>query len=1179
MKMKLKEAFHSLPEVKEWSQKEAGRHLITGLTGSAKTLFLAELFLENAGPKLIVCDDLYRAQQLADDLENLLDPADVLLFPVEEMLASEMATSSPEFKAQRVLALEALAKQEKKLIVTSMSGLRRFLPPVELWQKSQLKLVVGQDYELADLVQLLGQMGYTRQKQVERPGDFALRGSILDIFPLDMSDPLRADFFDTQLDSLRTFDVADQRSLKNIEQVQILPATDLIFDKERLEKAASALGEAVKKASTNLSKETKEQLDKNFSAKIDAFLKGELSAKDLSLVEYIYPEKLSLFDYLATNGEVFFDDYPRLREKEKKLVQEEQNWIVEQLEKQQLLANAVLGHELSYLEKKLKSPKTFLATFPKGMGRMRFVRHLDIKARMVQQFFGQMPLLKAEALRWKESGQTVVLLVGTKERQAKLQQTLADFGITSLLGTVADIQTGQVQIALGQLNSGFELPELKLVVLTEQELFAKRSRKRPKRQTMSNAERLKSYTDLKKGDYIVHVNHGIGRFMGMQTLEVGGKHQDYMTIVYQEDAQLFIPVSQLDRIQKYVSAEGKTPKINKLGSNKWAKTKSKVAAKIEDIADELVELYAQRESNKGHAFPPDDSYQREFEAAFPFSETPDQLRSAKEIKADMQKERPMDRLLIGDVGYGKTEVALRAAFKAIEDGKQVAFLAPTTVLAQQHFETMQARFEGFPVNIGVLSRFSTKKQVDETLAKLKSGECDAVVGTHRLLSKDVKFADLGLLIIDEEQRFGVKHKERLKELKSTVDVLTLTATPIPRTLNMSMLGVRDLSVIETAPMNRYPIQTYVMEQNYGVIVDGIRREMARGGQVFFLHNRVDDIEKKVNELQSLVPEAKIAYIHGQMTETQLEGILMDFIAGQYDVLVTTTIIETGVDIPNANTLFVENADRMGLAQLYQLRGRVGRSNRVAYAYFMYEPDKVLTEVSEKRLEAIKDFTELGSGFKIAMRDLSIRGAGNLLGKQQHGFIDSVGYELYTQMLNEAVAKKRGLKPKLHTDCQIDLSLEAYLPQSYIEDPRQKIELYKRIHQLENKEQYEEIKEDLIDRFGEYPVEVANLLEIGLLKLYADHALLANITQTSAYKLTLDLAPVGVKKFNAPMMLKALDAAGLDATFETTAKKTAIKLTLQPAQRAELLAKLQKLCFNLMAEIDNIPQIEENADEK
>lgn len=475
---------------------------------------------------------------------------------------------------------------------------------------------------------------------------------------------------------------------------------------------------------------------------------------------------------------------------------------------------------------------------------MRFVRHLDIKARMVQQFFGQMPLLKAEALRWKESGQTVVLLVGTKERQAKLQQTLADFGITSLLGSADDIQAGQVQLALGQLNSGFELPELKLVVLTEQELFAKRSRKQPKRQTMSNAERLKSYTDLKKGDYIVHVNHGIGRFMGMQTLEVGGKHQDYMTIVYQEDAQLFIPVSQLDRIQKYVSAEGKTPKINKLGSNKWAKTKSKVAAKIEDIADELVELYAKRESNKGHAFPPDDSYQREFEAAFPFSETPDQLRSAKEIKADMQKERPMDRLLIGDVGYGKTEVALRAAFKAIEDGKQVAFLAPTTVLAQQHFETMQARFEGFPVNIGVLSRFSTKKQVDETLAKLKSGECDAVVGTHRLLSKDVKFADLGLLIIDEEQRFGVKHKERLKELKSTVDVLTLTATPIPRTLNMSMLGVRDLSVIETAPMNRYPIQTYVMEQNYGVIVDGIRREMARGGQVFFLHNRVDDIEKR-----------------------------------------------------------------------------------------------------------------------------------------------------------------------------------------------------------------------------------------------------------------------------------------------------------------------------------------------
>lgn len=1168
--MKLKEAFLGIPEVKAWSEnlKQPGRHLLTGLSGSAKTLFLAENFTAKKVSQIVVCDDLYHAQQLVDDLENVLPPAKVHLFPVEEMMASEMATSSPEFKAQRVLALDALTSEEPQIVVTSLSGIRRFLPQKELWQQSKFELKLGQEYDLTQLVEKLHQMGYMRQKQVERPGDFALRGSILDIFLLGQDVPVRADFFDTELDSLRTFSVADQRSLANITEIEVLPATDFIATKEDLQQAAQALEKASSKQ-----KDATEFIEV-LSEHVARFNKGDLAASDLALAEYIYPQKTSLFDYLATDGLVVFDDYPRLREKEKQLCQEEQQWQVDQLAKKRLLPKAVLANNLSDLEKKLKCPEIFLALFQKGMGRLRFVQQVDVKARMVQQFFGQMPLLKAEATRWQESQETVVLLVGTKERQAKTLQTLADFGIEALLSTTDDLQPGKVQIALGTLNSGFELPQIKLIVLSENELFAQKTRKQPKRQTMSNAERLKSYTDLKKGDYIVHVNHGIGRFMGMQTLEVGGKHQDYMTIVYQDDAQLFIPVSQLDRIQKYVSAEGKAPRINKLGGNKWAKTKSKVAAKIEDIADELVELYAKREANKGHAFPPDDSYQHEFEAAFPFSETPDQLRSVKEIKADMQKERPMDRLLIGDVGYGKTEVALRAVFKAIEDGKQVAFLAPTTVLAQQHYETMVSRFEGFPVNVGILSRFSTKKQIEETLKALKTGECDAVVGTHRLLSQDVKFADLGLLIIDEEQRFGVKHKERLKKLKSSVDVLTLTATPIPRTLNMSMLGVRDLSVIETAPMNRYPIQTYVMEQNYGVIVDGIRREMARGGQVFYLHNRVDDIEKKVEELQALVPEAKIAYIHGQMTENQLEGILMDFIAGQYDVLVTTTIIETGVDIPNANTLFVENADKMGLAQLYQLRGRVGRSNRVAYAYFMYQPDKVLTEVSEKRLEAIKDFTELGSGFKIAMRDLSIRGAGNLLGKQQHGFIDSVGYELYTQMLNEAVAKKRGVKPQAKTDCQIDLDLEAYLPESYLEDARQKIEIYKRIHQMNSKEQYEEIKEDLLDRFGEYPTEVATLLEIGLLKLYADHALVESITQVGANKVQVELASSSQDKYDAAKLVTACDDLEVGTSFSNKDKKTLINVTFQPRQKDILLPQLQQLMFNLMVAIDNSPRVEE-----
>jgi transcription-repair coupling factor (superfamily II helicase) len=616
-----------------------------------------------------------------------------------------------------------------------------------------------------------------------------------------------------------------------------------------------------------------------------------------------------------------------------------------------------------------------------------------------------------------------------------------------------------------------------------------------------------------------------------------------MTIVYQNDDKLFIPVTQLNLIQIYVASESKSPKINKLGGTEWAKTKRKVSKKIEDIADDLIQLYAKREAEKGYAFAPDDAYQREFEDAFPYSETDDQLRSTSEIKRDMEKEKPMDRLLVGDVGFGKTEVALRAAFKAIKESKQVAFLVPTTILAQQHYETMVDRFEGFPVNVGLLSRFRTKKQQNETIKEIKEGKIDIVVGTHRILSQDIEFADLGLLVIDEEQRFGVKHKERLKQLRSQVDVLTLTATPIPRTLHMSMLGVRDLSVIETPPENRYPIQTYVMETNPGAIREAILREMARGGQVFYLYNRVDTIEQKVEELQALVPDARIGYAHGQMTEVQLENTLFDFIEGQFDVLVTTTIIETGVDIPNANTLFVENADYMGLSTLYQLRGRVGRSNRVAYAYFMYEQQKILNEVSEKRLQAIKDFTELGSGFKIAMRDLSIRGAGNLLGAQQHGFIDSVGFDMYAQMLSEAVDRKQGKNTQTEkTSVEIDLGIDAYLPTEYIDDERQKIEIYKRIRELESMDSLDELQDDLIDRFGEYPDEVAHLLMVGEIKMNGERALIDTIRKHGPI-IQFVLSKAGTKAYTVEQLFEALSATKLKATLGVEKEQMHIKLTV------------------------------------
>ena len=833
-------------------------------------------------------------------------------------------------------------------------------------------------------------------------------------------------------------------------------------------------------------------------------------------------------------------------ETNREMEREAAEWQTQKISELRVFSEQVLVSDVHKLVQKEKFITTFFALFQKGMGNLRFQAIHNFQYRTMQQFFGQMPLLKTEMDRWRKQGQTVVIFIPTKERIKKAEQMLRDEEILVVETEQDKLIRGQVQLVEGALQTGFELPQEKIVAITEKEIFQKTTKKQTRRQTVTNAERLKSYNELKAGDYVVHANHGIGKYIGMETLEVDGVHQDYMTILYQNDDKLFIPVTQLNLIQKYVASESKAPRINKLGGSEWTKTKRKVSSKIEDIADDLIKLYAARESEKGYAFGPDDGYQKEFENAFPYSETDDQLRSAAEIKRDMEKEKPMDRLLVGDVGYGKTEVALRAAFKAIKESKQVAFLVPTTILAQQHYETMLERFEGFPVNIGLLSRFRTRKQQKETIEQLRTGQIDIVVGTHRILSKDIEFSDLGLLIVDEEQRFGVKHKERLKQLRAQVDVLTLTATPIPRTLHMSMLGVRDLSVIETPPANRYPIQTYVMEKNPGAIREAIHREMGRGGQVFYLYNRVETIERKVEEIQALVPEARIGFAHGQMTEAQLENTLFDFIEGQYDVLVTTTIIETGVDIPNTNTLFVENADYMGLSTLYQLRGRVGRSNRVAYAYFMYEQQKILNEVSEKRLQAIKDFTELGSGFKIAMRDLSIRGAGNLLGAQQHGFIDAVGFDMYSQMLSEAVSRKQGKNNQVEkTSVEIDLGVDAYLPEEYVSDQRQKIEIYKRIRELDSQEMLDELEDDLLDRFGEYPEEVAHLLTIGQIKMDGDRALIETIRKQEQ-KLVFTLSKVGTKRYTVEQLFEALTATKLKASLGVEKEKMVIRLTIPKA---------------------------------
>lgn len=1171
--MKLENFIEKTPAFKKVTDQlqPATRQLITGISGSARALFLAALQGKQSRPLLVVTDNMAHLQELADDLGSLVGEERVCQFPVEEVLAAEVATSSPNYRLQRVQSLAALEQQNDAIVVTSAAGLRRNVVSPGFFAQATLKVEAGGELDPQQARDQLSAMGYQLQKMVLRPGDFAVRGSIIDIYALNTTDPVRIDLFDTEVDSLRYFDASTQRSIKNVDSVEILPATDFILppaEFDRVQQAVSDQYHQLLAGLTDADDDIAQQVDNRFKPMITALKQHRLTNDLQEFSDLVYPQAHSLLDYLPDNGVVYLDDFGRIKQAAKQIAEEDQSWLADKVKYHQLLTVPQLGNDLEQLVKDDQHGQLYGALFKKGMGNLRFTQLVELTARPMQRFFGQMPLLKTELQRWIAQGQTVVLMANSKVRREQIARTLHDFGIEAAETGTDALNINTVQLVAANLNNGFEMPAGGLVVITEGEMFKQVTKRRHRPQKLANAERLKSYTDLKPGDYVVHVNHGIGIFSGIRTMEVDGVHQDYMIINYRNNAQIFVPVTQLNLVQKYVSSESKTPRINRLGGNEWAKTKRRVASKVEDIADELVDLYSKRETAKGYAFPEDDYLQKQFDANFPYTETRDQLRSINEIKQDMEKAKPMDRLLVGDVGYGKTEVAMRAIFKAVAGGKQVAFLVPTTVLAQQHFDTMTKRFAGFPIKIALMSRFKTNKELKETDEELAAGKVDVVVGTHRILSKDVHFKDLGLVIIDEEQRFGVKHKERLKELKNNVDVLTLTATPIPRTLHMSMLGVRDLSVLETPPAGRFPIQTYVMEQNDGAIRDGIMREMQRGGQVYYLHNRVSDIEETVAKLKELVPEAAIGYINGQMSENELETVLYEFIQGNYDVLVTTSIIETGVDIPNVNTLFVENADRMGLSQLYQIRGRIGRSNRVAYAYFMYQPNKVLTELGEKRLAAIRDFTELGSGFKIAMRDLAIRGAGNLLGKQQHGFIDSVGYDLYSAMLSDAVAKKQGKKIKPTADAEVELGVEAYLPDSYIDDQQQKIELYKSIRQAGDDAELLDIQGDLIDRFGDYPTAVGNLLLISKLKRHADLALIAQIKRQRD-NIMITFSTKGSRLVKAAEIIKQLAKTHFKATLGETDQQLTVRLVIQPKMTTnDWLNQLLKLVSGLADVVQN-----------
>ena len=1103
---------------------EAGSaQLVTGIADSARATHIAMIAKEKNLPTIVFSPNLHRANLLHHDLREFYPDEDIYIYNVNDMIHAQLSVASPEEQAERIETLEFLLTNKPGIIIIPVAGARRLLPPKEEYQKAHMTLKLENDIELDHLIQQLVNMGYVREQIVAKPGEFSMRGGIIDIYPLTEKYPVRVELFDVEIDSIRSFDADTQRSLTQLEEVVIPPVTEAILPNAFREGATERLKKAYEKTNGKLEDEVdKENLAKNLMPVIEALETGSWHEDFTYYVDLFFEKAATVLDYIPEESILLFDEYPRVLENNQKLQEEEIEWLSNQLQHQKMLMDQSLSQDFMENLYTLKQPRIYFSLFQKGMGSTRFTSIHTFHYREMQKFFNQMPMIQAEVQGWQKKGATVIVMAENQERAEQIQTIFKDFKIEATLEDRADvIQEGKVQIVPYTVQTGFELIEEKLAVLTEKEMFNRAPKKKRRQLNISNAERIKNYSELNPGDYVVHINHGIGKYIGMETLEIKGIHQDYLSVQYQKNDRVLIPVTQLNLLQKYVSAEGKEPRIHKLGGSTWAKTKTRVLKQVEDIADQLIELYAERESHKGFAFSRNTSYYQEFEDAFPYVPTADQERSIKEVSADMEKEKPMDRLVVGDVGYGKTEVAMRAAFKAVHDGKQVAFLVPTTVLAQQHYESFIERFVDFPVEIEMLSRFRTAKQADAIKTKLRKGQIDIVIGTHSLLSKDVVFQDLGLLVVDEEQRFGVKHKERIKSIKKDVDVLTLTATPIPRTLHMSLVGARDLSVIETPPANRYPVQTYVLEMNALVIREAIEREMARGGQVFFLHNRIDSIEKRVADIQNLVPDARVTYIHGRLNQTQIENVLYAFLQGEYDVLVTTTIIETGVDMPNVNTLLVEDSDRMGLSQLYQLRGRVGRSNRVAYAYFMYEQNKILREESEKRLQAIKDFTELGSGFKIAMRDLSIRGAGNLLGQQQSGFIDSVGFDLYTQMLQDAIARKQGSDVEERTSVEIDVEVDAYLPSSYVGDERQKIELYKRIRSISGEEEFVELQDEFIDRFGDFPQEVDDLLVIGLIKYFSERILLETIKQVKN-RVDITFSEQGTRAFPVQEIFRALD---------------------------------------------------------
>nr|WP_288555643.1 transcription-repair coupling factor [uncultured Mediterraneibacter sp.] len=1027
-----------LEEIQKEQKKEAGMLLLSNCSGSEKTHLMYGLSGEFR-KKLIIRSSSEKAASTYEEYRFLSE--NVYLYPAKDLLFYHADIKGKYLLQKRMEVIrEILNAPEDLTIITTMDAFLDGMPLLESFRKHTLEVESGQTLDLRAVEQYLAEAGYEREIQVDAPGQFAVRGGILDIYPLTDEVPVRIELWGDEVDSIRTFDPDSQRSIENLERITVYPAGDLETDGE----------------------------------------------SPCSFLDYFDPEETLLFldepNRLAEALEEVEQEVEKSREK-----REEQEMHLDQELKEMIPAKEIYRRINQFYSVGFATLENWCKEF-----RVRGIYPLDV--RRVNPYNSSFETLTRDLKRLKREKYRVVLLSGSRTRAKRLAEDLRDYDLNSFFSEDMErtVNPGEILVAYGHVAEGYEYPMLKFMVIAESDIFGRKKKK--KRRKTYDGQKIQDFAELHVGDYVVHENHGIGIYQGIEKIQVEKVAKDYMKISYAAGGTLYIPATQLDMIQKYAGADAKKPRLNKLGTAQWTKTKSQVKGAVRQIAKDLVELYAKRQQTDGYVYGEDTVWQREFEEMFPFEETEDQLQAIEAVKKDMESTRIMDRLICGDVGYGKTEIAIRAAFKAVQENKQVVYLVPTTILAQQHYNTFVQRMKEFPVKVGLLCRFRTPAQQKQTLEDLKKGMVDIVIGTHRVLSKDVEFKDLGLLIIDEEQRFGVTHKEKIKKMKENIDVLTLTATPIPRTLHMSLIGIRDMSVLEEAPMDRMPIQTYVMEYNDEMVREAIERELSRDGQVYYVYNRVQDIADVAGRIKQLVPDAEVAFAHGQMPEHELESIMYDFINGEIDVLVSTTIIETGLDISNVNTMIIHDADKMGLSQLYQLRGRVGRSNRMAYAFLLYRRDKLLKEVAEKRLAAIREFTDLGSGFKIAMRDLEIRGAGNLLGAEQHGHMEAVGYDLYCKMLNEAVRQMKGEIPEEIFNTTIDLDVDAYIPASYIPNEYQKLDIYKRIAAIESEEEMDDMLEELIDRFGDLPKKVQQLLQIANLKALAHSADVAVVEQ-------------------------------------------------------------------------------------